>query len=96
MKRKESRAEHWLSVDKTLSTLFPHSWGAVVRTDDFRQLKLIARDDGTVLSVLSTYGTDGTPIVAFGVGLDATQALMALDATVQGGHWKTDKPWTRS
>lgn len=61
--------------------------------DDFRELRLKARDDGTILAVAKGYDSNGGMVVSFGVGYDVVTSLMALDGVIQSGAWRVDKPW---
>lgn len=63
------------------------------RREDFGEIRLKARDDGTVLAIAKGYGSDGGPIVAFGTGYDVVSALKGLEGTIARGGWRPDKPW---
>ena len=93
--RKKSNAsvDRWNEIVRFLRGNIPHLWSALAAADDFIELRLKSRDDGTVLAIMKSYDADGGPVVCFGVGYDPVLALMAIDATIQGGHWRTDKPW---
>lgn len=90
---KNSQVDKWQASEKSLLLLFPHIMGVAVKEAEFIELRLKARDDGSTLAIIKQYGEDGGPLVAFGVGYGVTLALMALDKTLQGGHWRIDKPW---
>jgi len=88
-----SQAERWLAFEAELRRWVPHAAAWLSSVEEFRELRFKARDDGTVLAIAKGYGSDGGPTVCFGVGYDVITAFMQLDKTVQGGHWKFDKPW---
>jgi hypothetical protein len=92
-RKNESSVERWVRLVDDLRAAVPHVMGWLTSVDDFKEIRIKAREDGTCLAIAKGYGSDGGPIVAFGVGYDAVLALMALDATLQGGHWRKDKPW---
>lgn len=91
--KKEQSTERWTRIEKQFRIDFPHLSGFSLGSDDFSELRCKARDDGTVLALVKGFGPDGGKVIAFGVGYDVILALMALDSTVQGGHWRIDKPW---
>ncbi len=85
-RRWEQSVAWWkLNIPSVSSKLFS--------SQDFVGLQLKAQDDGSVLAIIRAYGSDGAPMVAFGHGFDPMLALIALDATIQGGKWKEDLPW---
>lgn len=92
-KSKAGLAERWAGRVSWFKLQFPHLWSWQENTDAFRGLNFVARDDGTVLGIAKGYGPDGGMVVAFGSGYDVVTAFEALDRTIQGGHWKVDKPW---
>lgn len=94
--RNNSREQVWKTLDDEIHKLLPHLYAVLSATDDFRELRLKARDDGTTLAIAKSYESDGTPIVCFGSGYSVSGALVAIDATIQGGNWKVDKPWSPS
>lgn len=85
--------EKWTAVNRQLKNDFPHIYALLANSDEFRELRIKSRDDGTLLGILKAYGPDGGPIVAFGTGYDAAAVLMSLDGSVNGDNWKYDKPW---
>lgn len=91
--KKNSTQQRWVDLDESLQRLVPHLFSVLAESDDFIALYVKARDDGTILAIAKRYDSDGTPVVCFGSGYGVSGALMAIDATIQGGHWKTDKPW---
>lgn len=91
--KKNSSQERWMELGDTLERLLPHLSSVLGDSDDFIALYLKARDDGTILAIAKKYASDGSPVVCFGSGYGVAGALMAIDATIQGGHWKVDKPW---
>lgn len=95
-KKKNSKVEQWIRFDGALGEYLPHVqawWGD---PEAFLKLQVNAREDGTCLAIAKGYSSDGTPVVCFGSGYGVAGALMALDATLQGGRWRPDKPWPAS
>jgi len=90
---KRSPAELWSSNNSKLRGMIPHCYSVFSDAENFISLHIKARDDGTVLAVAKQYGDDGRPVVAFGSGYDVMAGLMGLDSSIQGGHWRVDKPW---
>lgn len=85
--------ERWVELDDALGRLVPHLSSVLQDEDVFVELRILAREDGSTLTVFKTVGADGGPMVCFGSGYGAVGSLVALDRTVQGGHWRVDKPW---
>ncbi len=85
--------ERWSDNVAWLHSFVPHFASWALDSGDFVELRVKARDDSTLLAIAKGYSSDGGPIVAFGVGYDLISCLMALDGTIQGGHWREDKPW---
>jgi len=92
---KTSQAENWIKKEKDFRKLFPTVGAWLADEQDFSQLLLKVRPDGTTLAIAKGYGPDGGPIVCFGSGYGAIAALMAIEKTMQGGYWKVDKPWDK-
>lgn len=90
---KNAPVARWMRVDEQLRVELPQVMSIIEANSDFVELRLKARDDGTTLGILKVFGPDGGPMVCFGVGYGAVLALMALEATIAGGHWKVDRPW---
>lgn len=86
--------ERWVRLVDDLRRHLPHgaSWWA--DEESFSELRLKAKADGTILAIAKGYGSDGGPVVCFGSGYGLEGALMALDASIQGGNWRFDKPWS--
>lgn len=96
MKSKNSRARAWEALEKSLRDNVPSLFGELSNEGSFVELRVKARNDGTTLTILKVDGPDGGPLVCFGSGYGAAGALMAIDATIQGGRWRADKPWPRN
>ena len=92
-KQNNAAAQRWVEMDKRLRMELPQVSSWWHDAESFGELRLKARDDGTVLAIAKGYDSAGGPVVAFGVGYDVVLALMALDGTIAGGHWRKDKPW---
>lgn len=93
MTKKNSKAEAWAELDAALLGCVPHLASFFADAEVFVELRVKVRDDGTVLAIAKGYGSDGSPVVCFGSGYGVAGALMAIDSTIQGGHWRVDKPW---
>lgn len=91
--RPSSPSDRWVALVEQFRADFPHLASWCMRPDEFGELRLKSRDDGTILAIAKGYGSEGGRIVSFGVGYDVILAFMALDSTIQGGHWRVDKPW---
>lgn len=96
MTKKNRKQTAWADIEDALrKDLGPLvAWWADV--EDFRELRFKAKDDGTILVIAKGFGSDGTPMVCFGVGYDMVTALMGINATIQGNKWRIDKPWQPS
>lgn len=88
-----SGQERWLNINGYLKQNLSHLLAWAGRVEDFSEIRLKARDDGTILAIAKGYGSDGAPVVLFGSGYDIVLALIALDGAIQGGKWRVDKPW---
>ncbi len=93
VKSRVTESERWVSLADQFRSDFPHLGSWCFRPDEFSELRIKVRDDGTTLGIAKGYGSDGGPIVCFGVGYDIMLCLMALDASIAGGYWREDKPW---
>lgn len=76
-----------------VAELTPSLYAFLNDVEEFSELRVKARDDGSVLAIAKGYDSSGGPIVSFGVGYDAIGALLGIDGTIQAGKWKVDKPW---
>lgn len=87
--------QHFAELDEELRAYLPHlvSWWS--KEEEVRGVSVKARPDGGFLAVAKGYESDGSEIVAFGLGFGVIGSLMALDMTLQGGNWKVDKPWPK-
>jgi hypothetical protein len=94
MVRDKGLKSRLLAIEESLSSVCPHlaSWSA--DEESYRELRIQLRDDGTMLVIAKGFGTDGGPVVCFGVGYGLSGAMLAIDRTIQGGNWKFDKPWS--
>jgi hypothetical protein len=93
IKRKDSKQVVWNRFHSQVKGSIPTVVAWFDDRDEFRELRLKARDDGTILAVAKGYGSDGGLVVSFAVGYDVVTALMALDGVLQSGAWRLDKPW---
>lgn len=93
---KNPAEERWIQLVDSCKQTIPSlaSWWG--KEEEFNRLQVMARDDGTMLAIAKSFGSDGGPMVAFGSGYGVVGALVALDRTIQGGHWKIDEPWEPS
>lgn len=85
---------HFSEFDSEVRGYAPNLYGWSSDPDNFAELRLKARPDGTILAIAKGFGPDGGPVVCFGVGYGIVGAVMAIDATIQGGKWRVDKPWS--
>ena len=92
-RKKRSSGERFAKLGIELGDAVPHFYGYSEDPDQFIELRIKLRGDGSYLAILKGYGSDGTPLVCFGVGYGVAGALMAINATVAGGHWRVDKPY---
>lgn len=90
---KRSGGERLVEFDASFLKYVPHLRAFFSNEESFIDIRLKARDDGTILVIAKEYSSDGTPMVCFGVGYGVVAALLAIDATMNGGRWKIDKPW---
>lgn len=86
--------DRWVQLADSVRAQVPHLGAWLDEEEEFAELRLKRRDDGTTLAIAKGYGPDGGPIVCFGSGYGVWGALMAIDATIQGGRWRVDKPWS--
>jgi hypothetical protein len=91
--KKSSGQEAWARLDDTLSTTAPQLYSVLRDEEDFISLRLLLRDDRTVLAVLKKYGSDGGKLVCFGSGYGVSGALIAVNSTIAANAWKVDKPY---
>ena len=92
--RRESASVVHGEMVTSFQRLAPHLQAWLDSYDDFSELRIKARDDGTVLGIAKGYDSNGGPVVCFGVGYDGVAALLALDRAINGGNWRVDKPWS--
>lgn len=92
-RRKVSKAEQWTTLSEQVGRVMPHLVAWWDDDDDFVEIRLKLRPDGTVLAIAKGYDSDGGPVVCFGTGYGVLGALMSVDGTIQGGRWREDKPW---
>lgn len=99
MPNKKSRVsgqERFLAVIASFEEAFPQISAWCADEEDFSELRLKLRDDSSVLAIAKGYGSDGTPMVCFGVGYGVVGALLGLEGSIQGNNWRVDKPWAPS
>lgn len=93
MRGNSSQVTAWVEFNEEFTARVPHLAAWFGDTLAFVELRLMARDDGTTLAVAKGYDSDGGPVVCFGVGYGLVAAVMAIDATMNGGRWRVDTPW---
>lgn len=91
--RKITPSQRYTALGASIEKYIPHLWGVLTAEDDFIELRLKAREDGSILAIVKRYSPDGGPVVLFGNGYGASGALLAADAAIQGDSWREDKPW---
>lgn len=89
----QSARARYAALDAALRAGVPHLLAVWDAEDDFLGFNIKVNLDGTVLAVLKRAGSDGTDMVCFGVGYGVIGAFLAIDATVNAGAWRVDKPW---
>lgn len=89
--RGKSPSERLLIISGEIKAGLPQLYGWWENETDFTEVRVKARDDGSMLAIAKGFDSDGSPVVAFGVGYGVVASLMALNATITGGHWKVDK-----
>lgn len=90
---KNSSVSRLIDFDAELAVRVPQFHAFFSDEDSFIEFRAKARPDGTILVVAKQYGSDGGPMVSFGVGYGVTAALLAIESTIAGGHWRVDVPW---
>jgi len=90
-RKKKEPQQKWLDLEKQLETDLPHLAAFLSSNGEFRELRIVSRDDGTCLAMAKGWLEDGTPSIAFGTGYTPSLSLMGLDATLAAGHWKKDQ-----
>ena len=86
--------EKFTALGAQLQVLVPHLSAVLAAEDEFIELRIKSRPDGSMLVILKRYGDDGGPMVLFANGYGASGVLLATDAAIQGDAWRVDKPWT--
>lgn len=89
----ESRNSRWVGFADHLGASVPTLRSWYDDTELFRELRLKARDDGTILAIAKGYDSAGGEVVCFGSGYDVASCLLSVDAAMQGGNWRVDAPW---
>lgn len=79
-------------IHATLSAELPQLYAFLTSGDDFQEMRIYLRPDGSHLGVLKGYGGDGTPVICFGSGLDAVTCFLGIEMTLTASRWRTDKP----
>lgn len=93
-KRENTLVTRYNAIHEAVEELTPHLYGFLGSVEDFREIRIKARADGTCLAIAKGFGPDGGETVCFGVGYDAIGALLGIDGTIQSGSWKVDEPWS--
>jgi len=91
--QKKTAQQRWVTLSDLIHEQVPHLFSVLDNEEDFVELRIKSRPDGTTLAILKKYDMDGGPVVCFGSGYGVVGSLVAVDATVQAGNWKVDKPW---
>lgn len=91
--RTNTKQEKWNRIVEFFRGELPHLGAWWDDYDAFSEIRLKARDDGTVLAIAKGYDSGGGPVVCFGVGYDALAALLAVNDTMNANNWRVDKPW---
>lgn len=91
-----SRMQQWVELSEQLQSRLSHAFSFWSDAEGFAELRVKAREDGTILAIAKGFDAAGGPVVCFGSGFDVSSCLMALDASIQGNNWRIDKPWSES
>jgi hypothetical protein len=83
--------ERWSTIAEAHRAAMPQVVSVLDDEDDFIELRLKFRSDGTTLAILKKYGDDGGPLVCFGTGYGTPGALLSLEASLTGNNWRVDK-----
>lgn len=83
----------FIALEEVLGVNVPSLSSYCAENEDFRELRIKAKIDGTFLVVLKGYFPDGGEAVCFASGYNLAGALLGIDSTIQSGNWKVDKPW---
>lgn len=95
-KRKDTKRLQWDRFHAQVREEIPSVVAFWDSIEEFREIRIKARDDGTVLAIAKGYSSDGGLVVSFATGYDVITALMALDGSIQSGSWRLDKPWSNN
>lgn len=90
---KKSKADVWSDLSQLIKGDLPHLYSWLEDSDSFVELRIKATENDSCLAIAKGYGTDGGPVVCFGVGYGVVASLLAIDSTINGGRWKIDEPW---
>lgn len=91
--KKTTQQHRWQVAISELSSSFPQLYEVLSDEESFISLLVRPTDDGSTLGILKRYGSDGGPMVCFGVGYGVVACFLGLDSTVAAGAWRVDKPW---
>lgn len=83
----------WEELVTAFSRNAPHLAAWMRDEEEFAELRIKLRADSTCLAIAKGYGPDGGKVVCFGSGYGVEAAVMAVDATIQSGNWRIDKPY---
>lgn len=92
-KKKDNNQTRWLRIAGFVGDELPNLASWLGEEEEFIELRIKARDDGSTLAIAKGYNGSGAPVVCFGVAYGPYLALMAIDSSIQGGNWREDKPW---
>lgn len=93
MSKKNTGVESYNSLHDAVHHSTPHLYAWFSDEEDFRELRIQHKPDGSCLAIAKGYGSDGGPIVCFGVGYGMLGAFIAVDRTIQAGNWREDPPY---
>ena len=91
--KKDTKQKRWLRIVDMVGDELPNLASWLGEEEEFIELRIKAREDGSTLAIAKGYSGTGMPVVCFGVAYGPYLALMAIDASIQGGNWREDKPW---
>ncbi len=92
-KGKNSQMSLWTDFEDAMLKATPRLLALAEDANRFREFRIKLREDGTYLVIVKGIADDGANIVCFGVGYGFVLGLLAVDKTIEGNHWRVDKPY---
>lgn len=87
--KRSVRAHEFLLAFRTYSS---NIYSALFKDTDYTgYLKLLHREDGSWIAMMGVWTNEGLPVVCFGNGNTAIDALESLSRGMASNAWKADK-----